>query len=332
MTHRILSGIQPTGHLHLGNYLGAIRNWLTFQDQHECLFCIVDLHALTVPIKPDKLRAGTRYVTAAYIASGIDPKKCAIFKQSSVPGHSELSWLLGCLTPMGWLNRMTQFKEKAGKHKEKASLGLYSYPVLMAADILLYHATHVPVGEDQKQHLELARDIAGAFNHRYRQDFFPLPEPEIFGHATRVMSLRDGTSKMSKSDPSDFSRILLMDDADTIAQKIRKAKTDADVLPENEADLEARPEANNLVNIFAAVADITRQQVCAQFAGQNFSAFKPALTEVLVEHLRPIGEKIEHLLKDPSYIDSVLEAGAEHAEKISKKTMGHVHRLMGVST
>lgn len=332
MTYRIFSGIQPTGHLHLGNYLGAIRNWLTFQDQHDCLFCIVDLHALTVPIEPSELRAGIRYVAAAYMASGIDPKKCAIFKQSSVPGHSELSWLLGCLTPMGWLNRMTQFKEKAGKHKEKASLGLYSYPVLMAADILLYQATHVPVGEDQKQHLELARDLAGAFNHRYGEDFFPLPEPEIFGHVTRVMSLRDGTNKMSKSDPSDFSRILLMDDADAIALKIRRAKTDADVLPENEADLEERPEANNLVNIYAALLGVTRQRVCEQFAGQNFSSFKPALTEVLIEHLCPIGEKIEQLLQDPDYIDITLEAGAQHANKIAQETMKQVHALMGVSS
>ena len=332
MTHRIFSGIQPTGHLHLGNYFGAIGNWLTFQDQHDCLFCIVDLHALTVPIEPKELQDGVRFVAAAYIASGIDPKKCTIFKQSSVSGHSELSWLLSCLTPMGWLNRMTQFKEKAGKHKEKASLGLYAYPVLMAADILLYQVTHVPVGAYQKQHLELARDIAGTFNHRYGEDFFPVPEPEIFGHATRVMSLRDGTNKMSKSDPSDFSRILLMDDADTIAQKIRKAKTDPEVLPEKETDLEARPEANNLINIYAAVSNMTRQQVCSQFAGQNFSTFKPALTEILVEHLRPISEKIAQLLEDPAYIDQVLATGAQHANKISQKTIQHVHKLMGVST
>ncbi|MEN8236195.1 MAG: tryptophan--tRNA ligase [Pseudomonadota bacterium] len=331
MTHRILSGIQPTGHLHLGNYLGAICNWLTFQDQHECLFCIVDLHALTVPIKPSELRSGIRSVAAAYIAAGINPKKSAIFQQSSVPGHSELAWLLGCLTPMGWLNRMTQFKEKAGKHKEKASLGLYAYPVLMAADILLYRATHVPVGDDQKQHLELSRDIAAAFNHRHGQDYFPLPEPEIFGSATRVMSLRDGANKMSKSDPSDFSRILLLDDADTIALKIRKAKTDADVLPENEADLEGRPEANNLVNIYAALSGVPRQQVCQQFAGQNFSAFKPALTEILVEQLRPIGKKIEQLLKDPAFIDATLAAGAQQANKIAQETMRSVHKMMGVS-
>src|SRR2546423_3309046 len=243
--NRIFSGIQPTGNLHLGNYLGAIRNWVKLQRDFECIFCIVDLHALTQPQDPAELRASTREVTGAYMAAGIDPERCTIFNQSMVSAHTELAWLLGCLTPLGWLNRMTQFKEKAGKHRDMAGLGLYAYPVLMAADILVYKATHVPVGDDQKQHLELARDIAGAFNRRYGREFFPLPEPQIFGAATRVMSLRDGTKKMSKSDSSDYSRINMTDDADTVAQKIRKAKTDPLPMPAAEAELEARPEAAN---------------------------------------------------------------------------------------
>src|SRR5580658_3124318 len=253
--NRIFSGVQPTGNLHLGNYLGAIRNWVRLQRDFDCIFCIVDLHALTLPQDPAQLRAQTREVTAAYIAAGIDPDRCIIFNQSTVSGHAELSWLLGCLTPLGWLNRMTQFKEKAGKTRDEAGLGLYAYPVLMAADILLYKATHVPVGEDQKQHLELSRDIAGAFNRQYNVDFFPLPEPQILGEATRVMSLRDGTKKMSKSDESDYSRINLTDDADAIALKIKKAKTDAEPLPAALADLQKRPEADNLVTIYAALAD-----------------------------------------------------------------------------
>src|ERR671925_1250687 len=248
--NRIFSGIQPTGNLHLGNYLGAIRNWVALQNDYECIFCIVDLHALTLPQDPDELRSSTREVTAAYIASGIDPERCTIFNQSMVPAHTELAWLLGCLTPLGWLNRMTQFKEKAGKDRDMAGLGLYAYPVLMAADILLYKATHVPVGEDQKQHLELARDIAGAFNRRYECEFFPLPEAQIFGEATRVMSLRDGTKKMSKSDTSDYSRINMTDVADEIAQKISKARTDPHPLPESEKALEERAEADNLVGIY----------------------------------------------------------------------------------
>ena len=280
MNLAIFSGIQPTGNLHLGNYLGAIRNWVRLQHDYDCIFCIVDLHALTLPQDPVQLQGQTREVTAAYIAAGIDPERCIIFNQSMVPGHAELAWLLGCLTPLGWLNRMTQFKEKAGKQREKAGLGLYAYPVLMAADILLYKATHVPVGEDQKQHLELARDIAGAFNRRYDVDFFPLPEPLIFGAATRVMSLRDGTKKMSKSDESDYSRINMTDDAETIALKIRKAKTDPLPLPETVKDAEARPEADNLLGIYAALADIRREQAVAQFAGKNFSDFKAALAEL----------------------------------------------------
>src|SRR6201986_543072 len=247
--------MQPTNQLHLGNYLGALKNWVALQDKGENLFCVVDLHAITVPQDPAVLAQSTREITAAYIAAGIDTAKSTIFVQSHVSAHSELAWILGCFTPMGWLNRMTQFKEKAGKDREGAPLGLYGYPVLMAADILTYKATHVPVGEDQKQHLELARDIAGAFNWRYKRDFFPLPEPQIFGTATRVMSLRDGTKKMSKSDTSDFSRINMTDDADAIAQKIRKAKTDPKPLPSEEAGLKARPEADNLVGIYAALAD-----------------------------------------------------------------------------
>src|SRR5689334_9274802 len=301
--NRIFSGIQPTGNLHLGNYLGAIRNWVALQHDYDCIFCIVDLHALTQPQNPDELRQATREVTAAYIASGIDPEACIIFNQSTVSGHAELGWLLGCLTPLGWLNRMTQFKEKAGKHRENAGLGLYAYPVLMAADILLYKATHVPVGDDQKQHLELARDIAGAFNRQYGRDFFPLPEPQIFGAATRVMSLRDGTKKMSKSDTSDYSRINMTDDADAIAQKIRKAKTDPEPLPDSEKGLEGRPEAGNLLSIYAALTDQSLAATVARFAGRNFSAFKEELSGVAADVLGRIGGEMRRLLADPGYID-----------------------------
>src|SRR5437762_6580300 len=283
--NRIFSGIQPTGNLHLGNYLGAIRNWVALQHDYDCIFCIVDLHALTLPQDPAELVASTREVTAAYIAAGVDPERCIIFNQSMVSAHAELAWLLACLTPLGWLNRMTQFKEKGGKNRDLAGLGLYAYPVLMAADILVYKATHVPVGEDQKQHLELARDIAGAFNRRYERDFFPLPEPQIFGPATRVMSLRDGTKKMSKSDTSDYSRINMTDDADQIALKIRRAKTDPEPLPHTIAALEKRPEADNLITIYAALADISRAEAVERFAGQPFSRFKEALTEVAVAKL-----------------------------------------------
>src|SRR5919109_1884773 len=303
--NRIFSGIQPTGNLHLGNYLGAIRNWVSLQTEFECIFCIVDLHALTQPQDPAELSASTREVTAAYIAAGIDAERCTIFNQSMVPAHTELAWLLGCLTPLGWLNRMTQFKEKAGKHREEAGLGLYAYPVLMAADILLYKATHVPVGEDQKQHVELARDIAGAFNRRYERDFFPLPEPQIFGEATRVMSLRDGTKKMSKSDTSDYSRINMTDDADAIALKIRRAKTDPEPLPHTIAALEKRPEADNLVSIYAALSDMSREAALARFAGQNFSVFKDALSALAVDVLGRIGGEMRRLVADPGYIDSV---------------------------
>jgi tryptophanyl-tRNA synthetase len=327
---RIFSGIQPTGNLHLGNYLGAIRNWVALQHDYECIFCIVDLHALTQPQKPDELRAATREVTAAYIAAGIDPERCIIFNQSMVSAHAELGWLLGCLTPLGWLNRMTQFKEKAGKQREMAGLGLYAYPVLMAADILVYKATHVPVGEDQKQHVELARDIAGAFNRRYERDFFPLPEPQIFGAATRVMSLRDGTRKMSKSDTSDYSRINMTDDGDQIALKIRRAKTDPEPLPDTIAALEARPEADNLVGIYAALADLTREAALARFAGQNFSTFKEALSEVAVGVLGRIGGEMRRLLADPGHIDGVLRRGAERAAAISMPVLREVQDITGL--
>jgi tryptophanyl-tRNA synthetase len=328
--NRIFSGVQPTGNLHLGNYLGAIRNWVALQKDYDCIFCIVDLHAVTVPQDPAQLRASTREVTAAYIASGIDPERCVIFNQSMVPGHAELAWLLSCLTPLGWLNRMTQFKEKAGKQREEAGLGLYAYPVLMAADIILYKATHVPVGEDQKQHLELARDIAGAFNRRYGVEFFPLPEPMIFGAATRVMSLRDGSKKMSKSDTSDYSRINMTDDAEAIALKIRKAKTDPLPLPETVKDAEARPEAENLLGIYAALADISREQAVARWAGKNFSEFKTALAELSSEVLGKINGEMRRLMADPGYIDSVLRRGAERANAIAQPHLGEVFDIMGL--
>ena len=327
---RIFSGVQPTGNLHLGNYLGAIRNWVQLQKDFDCIFCIVDLHALTLPQDPKELRAQTREVTAAYIAAGIDPEHCVIFNQSTVPGHAELAWLLGCLTPLGWLNRMTQFKEKAGKHREEAGLGLYSYPVLMAADILLYKATHVPVGEDQKQHLELARDIAGAFNRRFGVEFFPLPEPQIFGAGTRVMSLRDGTKKMSKSDTSDYSRLNMTDNADAIALKIKKAKTDPQPLPATEKDAEARPEADNLLGIYAALAGIDKPAAVARFAGKNFSAFKDELAGVASEILGRIGAEMKRLIADPSYIDGVLHRGAERANAIAAPTLREVFDIMGL--
>jgi tryptophanyl-tRNA synthetase len=328
--NRIFSGVQPTGNLHLGNYLGAIRNWVALQKDYDCIFCIVDLHAVTVPQDPAQLKAQTREVTAAYIASGIDPERCIIFNQSMVPGHAELAWLLSCLTPLGWLNRMTQFKEKAGKQREEAGLGLYAYPVLMAADIILYKATHVPVGEDQKQHLELARDIAGAFNRRYGVEFFPLPEPMIFGAATRVMSLRDGSKKMSKSDTSDYSRINMTDDAETIALKIRKAKTDPQPLPETVKGAETRPEADNLLGIYAALADISREQSVARWAGKNFSEFKTALAELSAEVLGRINGEMRRLMADPGYIDGVLKRGAERANTIARPHLDEVFDIMGL--
>ena len=328
--NRIFSGIQPTGNLHLGNYLGAIRNWVALQSEYECIFCIVDLHALTQPQDPAELRVSTREVTAAYIAAGIDPERCTIFNQSMISAHAELAWLLGCLTPLGWLNRMTQFKERAGSNREMAGLGLYAYPVLMAADILVYKATHVPVGEDQKQHLELARDIAGAFNRRYDREFFPLPEPQIFGATTRVMSLRDGTKKMSKSDTSDYSRINMTDDADTITLKIRRAKTDPEPLPFSIADLERRPEADNLIGIYAALSELSREAALARFAGRNFSQLKGALSELAVEILGRIGGEMRRLMADPGYLDGTLHRGAERARAIATPILREAQAICGL--
>ncbi|WP_119679760.1 tryptophan--tRNA ligase [Indioceanicola profundi] len=328
--NRIFSGMQPTRQLHLGNYLGALKNWVALQNEYECIFCVVDLHALTIEHKPEVLRENIREVTAAYVAAGIDPEKNILFNQSTVTGHAELNWILACHTPLGWLNRMTQFKEKAGKHRENAVLGLYSYPTLMAADILLYKATHVPVGEDQKQHLELARDIAGAFNRYYGVEFFPQPEPQIMGEATRIMSLRDGTKKMSKSDESDYSRINLTDDADTIALKVRKAKTDPEPLPETVEDLEKRPEADNLVTIYAALTDSSRAQVLAQHAGSQFSAFKGALVDVAVSKLSPISAEMNRLLSDKAEIDRILKKGSDRANEIAAKNMDAIKDIVGL--
>jgi len=328
--NRIFSGMQPTGNLHLGNYLGALKNWVNLQGSNECWFCVVDLHAITVPQDPRKLRQAVRETAAAYIAAGIDTTKSTLFVQSAVPAHTELMWILSSFTPLGWLNRMTQFKDKAAKSRDLELLGLYAYPVLMAADILAYKATHVPVGEDQKQHLELARDIAGAFNRHYGAEIFPLPEPQILGEAARVMSLRDGTKKMSKSDESDYSRINLTDDADTIALKIRKAKTDTDPLPEAVADLIKRPEADNLVTIYAALADISKAEVLKQNAGAQFSGFKKTLTELAVAKLAPITERMRHLLADPAAIDQILIRGAEHANALTLKHMREVKEIVGL--
>ena len=327
---RIFSGIQPTHTMTLGNYLGAVRNWADLQKDFECLYCVVDLHALTIPQDPEILRRNTRELTAALLAAGIDPEGSILFAQSHVPGHSELAWLFGCLTPMGWLSRMTQFKDKAGKHRDQAMSGLFTYPVLMAADILVYRATHVPVGEDQKQHLELTREIAGSFNHRYGVEYFPLVEPQIFGAATRVMSLRDGTKKMSKSDSSDFSRINMTDDADLIAQKFRKAKTDPEPLPSAIEGLADRPEARNLVNIYAALARTTPKAVLATYGGKTFSTFKAALTDVAVAALSPVADEMNRLLADPAEIDALLRRGAERAGAMAAVTVGEVRDLMGL--
>src|ERR1700739_1981549 len=330
--NRIFSGIQPTGNLHLGNYLGAIRNWVVLQRDFECIFCIVDLHALTQPQEPAELRASTREVTAAYIAAGSAPQQCTIFNQSMVSAHTELAWLLSCLTPLGWLNRMTQFKEKAGKHRDMAGLGLYAYPGLMAGDILVYKENTRPVrgGEHQKQHLDLARAIAGAFTRRYEREFFPLPEPQIFGTATRVMSLRDGTKKMSKSDTSDYSRINMTDDPDAIALKIRRAKTDPEPLPITVAELDSRPEADNLIGIYGALSGLSRDEALAKFAGQNFSVFKEALSELSVEVLGRIGGDMRRLVADPGYIDSVLRRGAEHANVIAGPVLREAQKISGL--
>jgi len=327
--NRIFSGVQPTGSLHLGNYLGAIRNWARLQDEFEAIYCVVDLHAVTAPHDPKELSRATREVTAGLIASGIDPARSIIFNQSMVPEHAELSWLFNCVARLGWLNRMTQFKEKAGKNREQASVGLYAYPVLMAADILAYKATHVPVGEDQKQHLELTRDIAQSFNSTYGLDFFPLPEPQIFGSATRVMSLRDGTKKMSKSDESDYSRINMTDGADEIAQKIRKARTDPHPLPESADGLAERPEALNLVSIYAALEDIEIDQVIQEYQGQGFSTFKKALADLAVVRLGPVGNEMKRLTAESGEIDKVLADGAERATQLSRPIVAEVREIMG---
>jgi tryptophanyl-tRNA synthetase len=335
---RVFSGVQPTGNLHLGNYLGAIVKFVALQERYDCIYCVVDLHAITVWQDPAELPRAISEVTAAFIACGIDPKKHIVFNQSQVAEHAELAWVFNCVARMGWLNRMTQFKEKAGKDRENASVGLYSYPTLMAADILVYRATHVPVGEDQKQHLELSRDIAQKFNndfaasihaHGHGDAFFPQPEPLIQGPATRVMSLRDGTKKMSKSEASDYSRINLTDDADAIAQKIRKAKTDPEPLPHEEKGLEQRPEAENLVGIYAALADTSRAQVLAQFGGAQFSAFKAALIDLLVGKLAPLNAEMRRLNADPAYIDQVLGEGAARAQKLAAETMKAVKDIVG---
>jgi tryptophanyl-tRNA synthetase len=326
---RVFSGIQPSGNFHLGNYLGAIRNWVALQDKYECIYCVVDLHAITVWQDPADLTASTREVTAGLIAAGIDPEKHILFNQSQNPDHASLAWIFNCVARLGWLNRMTQFKEKAGKHRENASVGLYAYPNLMAADILAYKATHVPVGDDQKQHLELARDIAQKFNNDYGTELFPLAEPLILGAATRVMSLRDGRNKMSKSDPSEYSRINLTDDADTIAQKIRKAKTDPEPLPSDAEGLEGRPEAQNLIGIYAALGGMSRDEALAANAGKQFSAFKNDLTELAVGVLGPITAETQKLVADTGYIDKVLADGGARARAVSHPVMQEVYRAVG---
>jgi len=335
---RVFSGVQPTGNLHLGNYLGAITRFVDLQKDHECIYCVVDLHAITVPQNPAELTKNIREVTAAFIAAGIDPKQHIVFNQSQVSQHAELAWVFNCTARIGWLNRMTQFKEKAGKNRENASVGLYAYPVLMASDILLYHADAVPVGEDQKQHLELTRDIAQKFNNDFGQrirelglgeEFFPLPEPIIAGPATRVMSLKDGSKKMSKSDPSDLSRINLTDDADAIARKIKKAKTDPEPLPSEEKGLEGRPEAANLVGIYAALSGMGTAEVLKEFGGKGFGVFKPAVSELAVEKLSPIGAEMRRLMDDPAYIDSVLADGAARARAIAAPIYDNVKKIAG---
>jgi tryptophanyl-tRNA synthetase len=330
MTKRILSGIQPTGNLHLGNYLGAIRNWVRMQEESECFFFLADLHALSSYIDPQALAAGVREMAAALIAAGIDPARATLFRQSAVTAHAELQWLLNGTARVGWLNRMTQFKDKSGKNREGASVALYTYPVLQAADVLLYQATHVPVGEDQKQHLELARDIATKFNADYAVDLFTIPEATIPPAAARIMSLRDGTAKMSKSDPSDMSRINLSDDTDTVAQKIRKAKTDPEPLPEDANALEGRPEARNLVSIYAALSDEPVAAVLARFAGQGFGSFKPALTDLVVESLRPLTVRLGALNADPAELDRLLAIGADRARQTAAPTLAGAYRAVGL--
>ena len=340
---RVFSGIQPSGNVHLGNYLGAIKRFVAMQETHNCVYCVVDLHAVTVWQDPEELRLKTREVTAAFLAAGIDPAKHIVFNQSQVKEHAELAWLFNCVARMGWLSRMTQFKDKAGKNRENASVGLFSYPNLMAADILAYRATHVPVGEDQKQHLELTRDIAQKFNMDFAgsitekglgvgddNQYFPLPEPMITGAGTRVMSLRDGSKKMSSSDPSDLSRLNLTDDPDDLAKKVRKAKTDPNPLPETLDELSERPEAKNLINIYASLSDQTPQDVLTQFAGAEFSKFKPALAEVAVETLSPITAEMRRLMDDPAHVDGVLRDGSERARAIAAPVLKDVKNIFGL--
>ena len=330
-TPRVFSGIQPTNHLQLGNYLGAVKRFVEMQESGiETLYCIVDMHAITVWQDPADLTRATRELAAGYLASGLDPKRSILFNQARVPEHAQLAWIFNCVARMGWMRRMTQFKEKAGKNQEEASVGLFTYPVLMAADILAYHATKVPVGEDQKQHLELARDIAAKFNHDYGVDFFPVTEPVIEGVATRVMSLRDGTKKMSKSDPSDMSRINLTDDADAIAQKIKKAKTDPEPLPDTPEGLAERPEARNLVNIYAALAETTPAEVVAQFAGRSFSEFKPQLADLAVARLAPLSTEMARLMNDPAEIDRILTDGADRARAIAQPIVKRAYEIVGI--
>jgi len=336
---RVFSGMQPTGNLHLGNYLGALMRWVEMQRTHDCLYCIVDMHAITLWQDPAELKTAIRAVTAAYLAAGLDPKRSIIFNQSQVSEHAELAWVFSCVARLGWLNRMTQFKEKAGKDREQASVGLYAYPILMAADILLYKATHVPVGDDQKQHLELTRDIAQKFNNDYAEairaagcadgQFFPLCEPVIMGPATRVMSLRDGSKKMSKSDASELSRINMTDDADTIARKIQKAKTDPEPLPREEAGLKARPEADNLVGIFAALANKSKAEVLQDFGGAQFSKFKAALAELAVARVGPVNAEMSRLMADPQEIDRVLADGVARARVLAAPVMRQVKDIVG---
>jgi len=345
----VFSGVQPTGNLHLGNYLGAIRKFVALQETNECIYCVVDLHSLTAQLVHDDLEGQTRSITAAFLAAGIDPKKHIVFNQARVLQHAELAWIFNCVARIGWMNRMTQFKDKAGKDRENASLGLLAYPSLMAADILLYRATHVPVGEDQKQHLELTRDIAQKFNNDFSariaefglgvemmmgeekvNGFFPITEPIIGGPAARIMSLRDGSKKMSKSDPSDLSRINLTDDADTISKKIKKAKTDPEALPSETDGLASRPEAENLVGIYAGLADMSKEDVLKEFGGQQFSVFKPALADLAVEKLAPVADEMRRLIADPGYIDSVLRDGGDRARVIAEGTMKSVRQIIGL--
>lgn len=330
-TPRVFSGIQPSGDLHLGNYLGALKRFADAQDRGvQSLYCMVDLHAITVWQEPAQLRHATRELTAGFIASGLDPEKSILFNQSQVPEHTQMAWVFNCVARMGWMKRMTQFKDKAGKNAENASLGLFGYPALMAADILVYHATHVPVGEDQKQHIELTRDIAARFNHDYGVEFFPMTEPVIEGAATRVMSLRDGSKKMSKSDPSDLSRINMTDDADTISKKIRRAKTDPEPLPSDLDGLEGRPEARNLVNIYAGLADMSAEAVMTEMGGRPFSEFKPLLADLAVAQMAPISEEMGRLMQDPAEIDAILGRGSDRAREIAAPILRKTYDIVGM--